>query len=135
MEVVIDSNILFRTLISHGAILALIFDEKLHLFAPERLKEEFLNNREEILRKSTLSKEEFEELASLMFERLCFVPLESYKEFLPKAKELLGEHGKDEDFIALCLMKRLKLWTYEKRIFSIDYGISTREIATELYGL
>ena len=41
MEAVLDSNVLFRTLISHGNIIALIFDSKLKLFAPEKLKEEF----------------------------------------------------------------------------------------------
>ena len=72
MEVVIDSNVLFRTLISQGDITELIFNDALKIFAPEKLKEEFLNNKEEILEKSGLSNEEFNELFSLLFERITF---------------------------------------------------------------
>ncbi|MBU4242650.1 MAG: hypothetical protein KKF52_05445, partial [Nanoarchaeota archaeon] len=111
MEVVLDSNVLFRILISQGDILKLMFDIKLVIFAPARLKEEFLNNKEEILKKSGLSESKFNELASIMFDIIKLVSLNEYKQFLPKAKVLLGKHEKDEDFIALCLMKGIKLWT------------------------
>ena len=70
MEVVIDSNVLFRTLISQGDIIEIIFNDTLKIFAPDRLKEEFLNNKEEILEKSGLSNEKFNELSYLLFERM-----------------------------------------------------------------
>lgn len=135
MEVVIDSNILFRILISQGDILKLINDENLILFAPLKLKKEFLKNREEILSKSELSEEDFDKLYSFISERIDFVETEKYKDYLPKAKELLQKHEKDEDFIALCILKNTKLWTYEKRIFDIDYAISTKELSEELSNL
>ncbi len=90
MEAVLDANVLFRTLISQGDIIKLLFDRRLVLFAPLKLKDEFLNNRAEILAKSRLSESEFNELASLLFEKIIFVPLEEYAAFIPKAKELLG---------------------------------------------
>ena len=132
MEVILDSNVLFRTLISQGEIVPLLFDEELKLFAPEKLKEELLNNKEEILAKSQLSEKEFQDLVDLLFSKIIFVPLKEYKEYLPKAKMILGKHEKDEDFIALCLFKKAKLWTYEKLLFDLGFGISTREIAEEL---
>ncbi|MBU4352598.1 MAG: hypothetical protein KJ939_05990 [Nanoarchaeota archaeon] len=132
MEVVLDSNVLFRILISQGDILKLMFDIKLVIFAPARLKEEFLNNKEEILKKSGLSESKFNELASIMFDIIKLVSLNEYKQFLPKAKVLLGKHEKDEDFIALCLMKGIKLWTYEDLLFKIGFGISTKEISNRL---
>ena len=132
MEVVLDSNVLFKILISEGEIIKLIFDVRLVVFAPERLKQEFFSNKAEILGKSGLSEYEFDELASLIFDVIEFVPLDEYKQFLPKAKELLGEHEKDEDFIALCLMKGIKLWTYEDLLFRIGFGISTKEVSKGL---
>lgn len=132
MKVVIDSNVLFRTLISQGDITKLIFDSKLEIFAPMKLKEEFLNNKDEILAKSRLSENEFKELSSLIFKNIKFVPLNKYKSFLGKAKELLGGHKKDEDFIALCLMEGVKVWTYESLLFEIGFGISTEKLSKML---
>jgi predicted nucleic acid-binding protein len=132
MEVVLDSNVLFRILISQGQIIHLIFNDKLRIFAPLKLKEEFLKNQNEILSKSSLSREEFNELCAFIFDKITFIPLSEYKEFIPKAKEILRDHEKDEDFIALCLMKNIKLWTYESLIFSLGFAISTKEISDKL---
>ena len=132
MEVVLDSNVLFRTLISHGNITALMFDSRLNLFAPEKLGEEFAKNKRDILSKSRLSESEFNELAVLLFDEIVFVPLSKYKKFLPKAKSLLGSHLKDEDFVALCLLKSCRIWTYEALIMDIGLGISTKQLAKEL---
>jgi predicted nucleic acid-binding protein len=59
LEVVIDSNVLFRTLISGGDIIDLVFDKNLTLYAPKMLWIEFLNNKKEILSKSKLSNSDF----------------------------------------------------------------------------
>lgn len=135
MEVVLDSNVFFRTIISGGKITELFFNKDLILFAPEKLQEEFFKNREEICAKSSFSPEEFKELASLLFKRIDFVSLSEYKEFIPEAQKLLGSHQKDEDFIALCLMKKVKLWTYEKLLIDLGFGISTSTISHALSAL
>ena len=109
-----------------------MFDTRLKIYVPQRLWEEFLNHKEEILTKSSLSEEDFQVLSSLLFERITFVQLEEYKKYLTKARQLLGSHKKDEDFIALCLLKHCKLWTYETRLFKIGFGISTKEISHRL---
>ena len=132
MEVVLDSNVLFRMLISQGDIIDLMFDTRLKIYVPQRFWEEFLNHKEEILTKSSLFEEDFQVLSSLLFERITFVQLEEYKKYLPKVMKLLGDHKKDEDFIALCLLKHCKLWTYETRLFKIGFGISTKEISRKL---
>ena len=135
MEVIIDSNVLFRTLISQGDILKLFFNPKLDIFAPEALKEEFINNKKEIIEKSSLSEDEFSTLSEILFSRINFIPLENYKLFIPKARLFLGTHEKDEDFVALSLFKNAKIWTYEDLLFKIGLAISTKEISDELSGL
>ncbi len=123
IEAVLDANVLFRMLISQGDVLEILFDDELRLCAPERLKEEFLKHKEEIAEKS---------LTSLIFSKVELVKLSEYKSFLPRAKELLGTHEKDEDFVAVCLLKSAKLWTYEKLLFKIGFGISTKQLGENL---
>lgn len=132
MKIVIDSNILFRILISGGEILDIYFNPIIKLLAPERLKQEFLNNKKEILSKSKLSEPDFNTLLLLLFEKIEFIPFEEYSLFIPKSIELLKEHKKDEDFVALALSKNLKIWTYENRLFKIGFGISTKQISDQL---
>jgi len=132
MEIVIDSNVLFRILISRGEIINLLFNRKLKIFAPLKLKEEFVKHRQDILLKSKLPKEKFDEFSRLVFKRITFVPLEKYESFIPKAKQLLDKHEKDEDFIALCLLKNTKLWAYEQLLFNIGFAISTKQISEKL---
>jgi len=132
MEVVLDTNILLRTLISQGNILNLFFDNSLVIYAPERLKEELSNNKKEILEKSLLNQEDFDELLERLFERIIFMGEREYAPYLSQARELLKTHQKDEEFIALCLLKNIKLWTYEDLIFRLGFGISTKEIKSSL---
>jgi len=132
MEVVLDSNVFFRTLISHGEIIKLLFNPKLKIFSPYKLKEEFLKNKKEVLKKSKLSESEFNELTTLLFNNITFIHLDEYKQFLPKAKSILNKHTKDEDFIALCLLKNTKLWTYESLFFKLNFAISTKEISKKI---
>ena len=121
MEIGIDANVLFRTLISSGEIVKILFNPKLKVFAPEMLKNEFLNNKYEILSKSRFSEIEFNIMASLLLGKIIFVSLDEYRGFIPQARLLLGKHARDEDFIAVCLMKKIRLWTYERRLFEQVY--------------
>ena len=129
MEIVLDSNVLFRTLISTGNILEILFNKDLMIIAPQKLKEEFLNNKKEILQKSRLTEAEFENLATALFKIITFIPIKEYAPYIEQATKLLKQHKKDEDFIALCIARKTKLWTYEKLLIDIGFGINTEELA------
>ena len=62
MDLVIDANILFAALIKEGVSIELIFNENFHLFAPEFLLEEFTKYKNEILKKTKRTDEEFNEI-------------------------------------------------------------------------
>ena len=132
MQVVIDSNLLFRMLISQGEIILLFFDARLEIFAPIKLKEEFSKHRQELITKSGLLEESFDELAEILFKRISFISALEYLPYLGEARELLKGHKKDEDFLALALSKNCKIWTYESRFFTIGYAVSTKELANSL---
>jgi len=132
VDVVLDSNVLFRILISQGDIIDLLFHPKLTIYAPERLQEEFLSNRQEILSKSRISQREFNRLSSVLFSCIIFVALEEYTQFLPEAKQILSTHEKDEDFVALALLKQCKIWSYENRLLDLGLAITTKQISNSL---
>jgi len=132
LKVVLDSNVLFRTLISTGNILEVIFNPKLQIFSPKKLIEEFNNNKDEILFKSKLSESEFNILLKLLLTNITFIELSEYKEFIPEAKQLLKEHLKDVEFMALALKLNCSVWTYEELFFRIGFGISTKKLSESL---
>ncbi len=132
MEVVVDSNVLISAMIARSTAMSLFFHPKLRVFAPETLRGEFFRNERDIMSKSGLARGEFDKLVSILFRRIEFAPDAEFSKFLPEARRVLGEHKKDEDFIALCILKGLKLWTHESRLFGIGYGISTKELIEEL---
>jgi predicted nucleic acid-binding protein len=129
MEVVIDSNVLMRTLISQGDIIELFFNPNLKIMSPLLLKKEVDKYFNEISLKSKLSEDKCNELLKILFIRIELFAREKYSEFVDEAKELLKGHDKDIDFVALCLLTNSKLWTYESRMFEIGIGISTKEIS------
>ena len=129
MEVILDANVLFRTLISGGDIFDIFFDTELEVIAPEKLLEELESNKKEILKKSKLFKSEFEELLSMIKKIVRFIPRTEYSEHIQEARSMLKNHHKDEDFVALALKRGIKIWTYEKRLFAVGIGISTKEIS------
>jgi predicted nucleic acid-binding protein len=132
VQIILDSNVLFRILISQGDIIDLIFHPKITIYAPEKLREEFIKNRNEILSKSHITNKEFNQLYLIISSRISFIPLEEDQSFLPKAKHLLESHEKDEDFVALALLKQCKIWSYETRLFDLGLAISTKQISNEL---
>ena len=68
----------------------------LKIYAPQRLWEEYIKNKKEILSKSTLSERDFQVLSSLLLKRITLVNTEEYKEYLAEAKRLLKGHEKDK---------------------------------------
>ena len=60
MDLVIDANVLFSVLIKSGKTEELLFEEDLHIFAPEFIFEELEKYKDLILEKTERSKEEFD---------------------------------------------------------------------------
>jgi len=88
MELVIDSNIVFSAIISSkGKTRHLLFSDKIGLFAPEFLFDEFEKHRQEILAKSKLSAQDFELAFSIISSRIRFIPFADFKQFIQKAKK------------------------------------------------
>lgn len=83
---------------------------KLNLRAPEFALEEIKNNRNDIIAKTKLSKQEFNQIRHDLAIAVEFIPLEQYKKFLKPAIKISPDPN-DIDFFALALKLKLPLWS------------------------
>lgn len=130
MLLVVDANIVLSALTA-GRITDLLLSPKLELVVPDLLFLEVEKHKEEIKDRSKLSGEDFETLLKLLGKRIKALPLEEFSSQMPKAEELLGEHKKDAQYVALALKLNCPFWTYEKRFADIGgiKSLTTADVA------
>ncbi len=120
MELVIDSNVVFSSIISSkGKTRRLMFFSSLKLHAPELLLEEIEKHRKEIQRKSGFSEEEFDLALSLIFSRINFIESKEFEHFIPLARKVCPDPN-DTEFFALALSKDIALWSNDKALKKQD---------------
>ena len=115
MDIVVDANVLFASIIKHGPNARLMLDERLHMFAPEFLVEEFSKHESIILSKTKRSKEQFDEILSILEQIITFVPKEEFKEDLKFAKEISPDPD-DATYLALALKLHCPIWSNDKQL-------------------
>ena len=105
MKIVIDSNIFISSLLKDGKIREIITFNVAHaLLFPETILEEIKEHKQELLEKSGLSEEEFEDLISKLLNYVIVVPFDKIKIFEEEAKQIIGNIDKDDvSFIAASL--------------------------------
>ena len=123
MLLVVDANVVFAALIAKGKTFDLfVWNEltnRLEFVAPEFLSTEIRNNQVEVLRKSKLSKAEFEEIITMVELQIDFIPTEEFVDSLSKAKKISPEN----DFPYVALAMHFKSRGYEVKIWSNDKGL------------
>jgi len=117
MDLVIDANILFSVLIKSGKTEELLFEEDLHIFAPEFIFEEFEKYKDLILDKTERSREEFDELMIILKKKIKTIPNEETNKFIIEAEKICPDE-KDVDYFALALKMRCPLWSNDKELKS-----------------
>ncbi|MBI2128810.1 hypothetical protein HYU07_01090 [Candidatus Woesearchaeota archaeon] len=88
MDLVIDANILFSVLIKKGKTEEIIFEEDLHLFAPEFIFEEFDKYKEAISEKTERTNEDFDELMDILKKKIKTVPNEETAKYITEAEKI-----------------------------------------------
>jgi predicted nucleic acid-binding protein len=110
MDIVVDANILFAIMIKKGITERVLLSNDLHLYAPEYIFIEFRKHEEQILQITKRSKQEFLELINLLERKIELIPIFEFKQYLSEAESLL-EDKDDAAYLAVCLAKRMPLWT------------------------
>ena len=113
MMLIIDNNILF-SLMNPKSMNALIFSNlDCDFFAPTFVIKEFNKYKNECLRKSGLSKKDFDSRKELIFSKINFVEYSEFKLLIKKSLEFSPD-GDDAPYFALALKLECALWSNDK---------------------
>lgn len=106
--------------------------KELELYSPEFALKEISKYKKEIMKKTKLEKKEFESKREELALFIEFVPLEKYKNFFSKLKNVPDKD--DIDFLALALKLECSLWSNDKALKKQGKVkvLETSEILTEL---
>jgi len=112
---VIDANILFASLIKDSLTAELLLSDKLILYAPEFLFDEFLKYEQYILEKTKRSKEDFEHYLSILREEIEIIPQNIISPLIEEA-EIFSPDEKDTVYLACALAIDSKIWSDDKKL-------------------
>ncbi|KKN00006.1 hypothetical protein LCGC14_1142180 [marine sediment metagenome] len=138
MKLVVDANILFAALIKEGSNAKLLISDKLQLFSPEFLFEEFSKYEKLILKKTHRPNIEFKNFLGLLKEQITIILKKIIVPFFDKA-EKISPDPKDTVYLALALAIKSNIWSNDKKlkegqnkvkIFSTDELIKKIDFAT-----
>lgn len=115
MDLVVDANILFAALIKESITSDLIVEDKLHLFAPEYIFEEFEKYREIIKNKMYRNDKDFDKALDVFQRRIGLIP---YKEIKPQIDKAItiSPDIKDVQYVALALKLDIAIWSNDKTL-------------------
>lgn len=119
MKLVVDSNIFFSSLIKEGRTKELLLDLSLDLYAPEFILEEFEKHEQEILDKTNRTKEEFNNILSIIEEIINLVPKEDFEDCLVEAEKISPDPD-DVMYFALALKLNCSIWSNDKNLKKQD---------------
>ena len=117
MDLVVDANVLFSALIKDSFSYNILFSGKFHLFTSEYIFTELENHKDEILRKTERTTEEFFRLVEALKRRIVIFPLEELV-FNVKEAEKLTPDPDDMVYFALALKLNCAIWSNDKKLKS-----------------
>lgn len=128
MRLVVDTNILF-TYFWRNSVFNKLLKEELELFSPKLALKEIHKYSSEIIRKTKLTKKEFEDLIKDLALEVEFIPIKEYSSLLKKATQNL-EDKKDADLLALALRLHCPIWSNDKHLKQqkLIITLTTKEI-------
>lgn len=139
MKIVVDTNIIFSTLLNPNGTLSDIllnsFD-KFDFFAPTFILEELENHQEKVLKISGYTESDLNFLKRILFKKIDLVDIESIQKptWIEAIKITENVDEFDAPFIALALELNCSLWTGDKKLMKglnqkgIDWILTTEEI-------
>ena len=119
MDLVIDANVLFSSLIKESFSYNLLFSEKFRLFTPEYIFTELEKHKDEILEKTERTTEEFFRLVETLKRRINIIPLEELVLYVEEAEKLTPDPD-DMAYFALALKLNCAIWSNDKKLKEQD---------------
>jgi predicted nucleic acid-binding protein len=130
MDLVVDANILFASLIKDGPTAELLFAESLVLHAPAFLLEEMDKHRNLLREKTRRSDPDFDEFSRVLGRLIRFVPEEELEDWLEPAGRISPDPG-DIPYFALALKLGCGIWSNDAALKGQEAVavLSTRDIS------
>ena len=121
MRLVVDSNVLF-TFFWKDSVFRSFLDKPVQLFSPEYALEEINKYSLEIMKKTSVSKEQFKKLKQELALKVEFISLEKYSTLFHKVLSIASKFSKHEyepfvkdiDFFALAVKIHCSIWSNDK---------------------
>jgi len=115
VKIVVDANPLVSMLIKPGDTVDLLFVDEMELVAPALLFVEIERNKEMIVEKSELSREEIDKFILILKARIEIISEEQFILYREKAEQVCP-HAKDITYFALALYMNCSIWSNEKKL-------------------
>lgn len=115
MKLVVDANVLFSALIKDRVTRRLFFEERLEIYAPEYLFEEFAEHQDEVMQKTHRGEAEFWEVMGILKSRISVVPVSEFEKFMEKAKKVSPDRD-DAVYFAVALAIGGAIWSNDRRL-------------------
>jgi len=115
VKLVVDANVLFSALIKDGFTGKLFFEERLEIYAPEYLFEEFEEHRGEIMQKTNRGESEFWEVIDILKSRINVVPFSEFERFMERAQKVSPDKD-DEVYFAVAFAINGAIWSNDRRL-------------------
>ncbi|MBI3623956.1 hypothetical protein HY212_07810 [Candidatus Pacearchaeota archaeon] len=112
MRLILDNNILFSLMKPDSSASKIFYylNYKCEFLAPSFILSEFQEHEEECLRKSSLSKNEFERRKTNIFSKIKFIEFEKHGDFLEKAIKSSPDLD-DAPYFSLALKFKIPIWS------------------------
>jgi len=115
MKIVSDNNVFF-SLMNPNSVASYIFSMPgFEFYAPDNIKSELEEHKEECLLKSRLSKYEFEMRMDEMEQKIKLADIQDYKQFLKKALDSITDED-DAPYLASALMLNSAIWSNDSHL-------------------
>ena len=119
MDIVMDATVLFSALIKDSFAYNLLFKGSFHLFTPEYIFTESEKHKEELLKKTERTNEEFFRLIETLKRKIVIVPLEELIPYVDEAEKLTPDPD-DMAYFALALKLNCAIWSNDKKLKEQD---------------
>lgn len=118
MIIVIDSNILFSALVGNSLTRKIIYEMDENLVFPELIFEELRRNRLDLVKKSKLNEEEFDETLRLILKYVRIIPTALLTPYKKEAWNLIREHSPEDVIFLACALTfdNALLWSNDKKL-------------------
>ena len=137
MILVIDSNILFASLIRDSTVRKIIVESGWDFFYPESSFHEIRKYKDLVLEKSGMSEEDYTELLNDLLKHIKLVPEEEIKGNMGEADTLLGKIDPDDVvFLATAFsIENSKIWSDDPHLEKQDKIRVFDILKNEVFGI